>query len=200
MELETFYAFVNSPQLLPFLKETWTIPAGLCFLFFYGMSRFNTPFYTIELPVDEGINIRLITQTAPKLTTMRSRYRVYVVLYAILLQLTFITLVFFYPTINDALSAGKITAPNLTGPLQHRAFIALFLLTGVLTSFPGLNKLNDWLLKELHKRALIPSESQHLARRLYQSEFNPTQAVFTNVRDRSLDAGHRQGCRWQVKG
>jgi hypothetical protein len=95
----------------------------------------------------------------------------------------FLALVFIYPTIKDAATAGHIAAPNLTGPLQQRVFVALFLLTGVLTSFPVLNRADKWLLGELHKRALIPDESRYLARRLYQSDFKSTPEIFSKVHE-----------------
>jgi hypothetical protein len=183
MELVSFQDSETIQQLLAIAKNGWTVPVGMGFLYFYGLSRFNSPSYAIELPVDEGTSIRLITQTPPKLTTTRSRYRLYATSYIIILIIAFLALVFLYPTVKDAAIAGHIAAPNLTGPLQQRVFIALFLLTGVLTSFPVLNKADKWLLGELHKRALIPDESRYLARRLYQSEFKPTPEIFSNVRE-----------------
>jgi hypothetical protein len=182
MGLETVFELPTAEQSWQVVKETWTVPAGVIFLYVYGLSHFNTPFYTIEVPSEDGTSIRLITQTPPKLTTTRARYHLYASSYAFILQVVFLVFIFSYPTISDALSVRDITAPNLSGPLQHRVFIALFLITGVLTSFPLLNRADKWLLEELHRRALIPDESRHLAKRLYQSEFTPTEDVFASVR------------------
>ena len=53
-------------QLIPVLKDDWTVPVGMVFVCFYGLSRFNSPSYIIELPVSEGTSIRLITQNSTK--------------------------------------------------------------------------------------------------------------------------------------
>ena len=67
MEPTTFHDSEIIQQLLAVLKDGWTVPVGMCFVYFYGVSRFNSPSYTIELPVDDGASIRLITQAPPKL-------------------------------------------------------------------------------------------------------------------------------------
>lgn len=147
------------------------------------MSHFNTPTYSLELSVADGSSVRLITPTPPKFTTTRSKYNRYALFYTGILEIAFICLIFLYPTIVDAVKLAGLTAPNISGPLEHRTLMALFLLTGVLSSFPIVSKIDSWLLEKLHKGAFIPDESSYLAGKLYESDFIPRADVFSEVRD-----------------
>ncbi len=74
--------------------------------------------------------------------------------------------------------------PDLTQTsLEKRALFGLFILTGLLPSFPVVNQIDAWLLSSLHKAAFIPDDSRYLARKLYNSPFSPAQHVFSTVRD-----------------
>lgn len=177
------YALLSSDGVKALLREAWTVPAGLLFLCFYGLSHFNTPAYSLELSVHDGTSVRLISQTPPKFTTTRSQYHRYAFSYIFILWISFIVLIFFYPTVVDAITFTGLTVPNFSGPLEHRTLMALFILTGVLSSFPIVNTADTWLIEKLHKAAFIPDESRYLAGKLYESEFIPRDDVFAEVRD-----------------
>ena len=181
--LNSIYAFLSSGSVNTLVWEAWTVPAGLLFLWFYGLSHFNSPPYSLELSAHDGTSVRLITQAPPKFTTTRSQYQRYALLYIIVLWISFIVMIFFYPTVADAITFAGLTAPNLSGPLEHRTLMALFILTGVLSSFPIVSTADSWLIEKLHKAAFIPDESRYLAGKLYESEFIPRDDVFSEVRD-----------------
>jgi hypothetical protein len=66
--------------------------------------------------------------------------------------------------------------------LQHKVLIALFALTGLLSSFPGFKDIDGWLLQTLHRAAFIPDDARILAEKLYEAPFSPPPAALAGVR------------------
>jgi hypothetical protein len=176
MEIQNALALLNSEESLKTLANIWTVPAAMIFLYFYGRSHFNTPQYSLELSV--GGPARLLTQTPPIFTTRRTRYNSYAHRYILILECAFLVFLFAHSVIEDAAAVGKIQLPDLTNqPLHYRVVLALFVLTGLLSSFPVLNQIDAWLFDTLHKRAYIPDDAKHLAEKLYNCNFSPPRSL-----------------------
>jgi len=176
-----------SATTVSILSNCWSVPAGVVLLYFYGKLHFNTPTYPIEMVVSAGgvltDKVRLIAQAPPKFTTRRSRYNSYAWRYIALLELSFVFIIFCYTIINDIARAEHVVVPDLTSEsLEYRSIFALLVLTGVLSSFPGLKQLDFWILSSLHRAAFIPDDVRDFAGRLCQSRFEPPRAVKTAVR------------------
>ena len=176
-----------SATTVSILSNCWSVPAGVVLLYFYGKLHFNTPTYPIEMVVSAGgvltDKVRLIAQAPPKFTTRRSRYNSYAWRYIALLELSFVFIIFCYTIINDIARAEHVVVPDLTSEsLEYRSIFALMVLTGVLSSFPGLKQLDFWILSSLHRAAFIPDDVRDFAGRLCQSRFEPPLAVKTAVR------------------
>jgi hypothetical protein len=159
----------------------WIIAAGMLALYFYGQTRFNSLEYAIDFagrgePGDLAGG-RLITPAPPIFTTSRGRYIRFALYYVGILEAAFIAIVFFSSLVADAsnlLTGGELTLPTAADPLQHRALFALFVLTGLLSSVPGLKDVDGWMLRKLHKAAYIPDDARILAESLYDAPFSPT--------------------------
>jgi hypothetical protein len=179
--------------ILDIVRVYWIVPAGMLALYFYGKFHFNTPEYLLDLgnsaspATRAGPGARLITPAPPIFTASRSRYNRYARRYVMILEAAFIVLIFFSGLLSGLLSdaSGFITnfdlsaiIPSSADTLQKRAISALFALTGLLSSFPGFKEIDNWLLRALHNKALIPEEVRNLAEKLYDSPFSaPTASV-----------------------
>jgi hypothetical protein len=168
-----------SATTVSILSNCWSVPAGVVLLYFYGKLHFNTPTYPIEMVVSAGgvltDKVRLIAQAPPKFTTRRSRYNSYAWRYIALLELSFVFIIFCYTIINDIARAEHVVVPDLTSEsLEYRSIFALLVLTGVLSSFPGLKQLDFWILSSLHRAAFIPDDVRDFAGRLCQSSRIPS--------------------------
>jgi hypothetical protein len=183
----------------------WIIPAGMLALYFYGKFHFNTPEYLLDLgnsaspATTAGLGARLITPAPPIFTASRGRYNRYARRYVVILEAAFIALVFFSSFLSGLVSDASglntsfdlsVIIPSSADSLQKRAILALFALTGLLSSFPGFKEIDNWLLRALHKAAFIPDEVRILAETLYGSPFSaPTvsvAAVTSNLSMRDL--------------
>jgi hypothetical protein len=178
---------IVSDTTVTILSNCWTVPAGIVALYFYGRLHFNSPTYPIELIVSNGRSgndrARLITQAPPIFTTRRSRYNSYALRYIGVLELSFIVMVFGYPIIRDIARADGLTLPDLTNEsVQYRSIFALFLLTGLLSSFPGFKQIDFWLLSTLHRAAFIPDDVRNFASKLCQSKYTPSPNAIAVVR------------------
>jgi hypothetical protein len=119
--------------------------------------------YPIEMVVSAGgtltDKVRLMAQAPPKFTTRRARYNSYAWRYVAILELSFIIIIFCDTIVNDIARAEHIAVPDLTTEsLEYRSIFALLVLTGVLSSFPGLKQLDFWVLSALHRAAFIPDD------------------------------------------
>ena len=176
-----------SDTTLAIVSNVWTVPAGILFLFLYGRLHFNTPTYPLELLAQStgtlGDKARLPTQAPPMFTTQRSRYNSYSLRYIAILEIAFIIIVFGATVLRDIGRADGLTLPDFSKDLlQYRSIWALFLLTGLLSSFPGLKNIDLWLLTNLHRAALIPDDVRHYASTLFQAGYIPPQSASANVR------------------
>jgi hypothetical protein len=172
MSVNEIISLVNSDATWSAIKTGWTVPAGMVVLYFYGRSHFNTPAYSLDLTINT--RVRLITPAPPMFTTRRSRYNSYANRYVLVLEAAFLVIIFLYSMIQDIARAGEVQIPDLTGePLQYRVIFALFVLTGLLSSFPALKQIDVWLLERLHRAAFIPGDVRDLAAKLYNSTFVP---------------------------
>jgi hypothetical protein len=177
---------VFSESNLSIIDNAWSIPAGIIIIYVYGRLHFNTPAYPIEMTVSSEASLtdtaRLITQAPPIYTTFRQRYNSYALRYIGLLQLAFLVCVFWYSIVKDISRAEDIAIPDLTKEsLQYRSVFALFLLIGLLPSFPALKEVDSWLLSSLHRLAYIPDEAKLFAERLYESELKSSPGIMAEV-------------------
>jgi hypothetical protein len=180
---------VTWTDVLQVMQVYWIIAAGMLALYFYGQTRFNSLEYAIDFagsgePGDVAGG-RLITPAPPIFTTSRARYIRFALYYVAILEAGFIALVFFSSVVADAenlLTGGELTLPTAADPLQHRALLALFVLTGLLSSVPGLKDVDAWLLRKLHKAAYIPDDARILAESLYDAPFSPSAETLAAVR------------------
>lgn len=162
MDISSLVQEVNSlsqgrnPQQLA--TDSFIVLMGMLFLCFYGMAHFNTPEYRLST-LKASDNPGLLTLAPPKYTTTRSRFRRYAWWYVLILQCFFVVIVVF-PTlfVEAAAEAEPATigalSKFLNEPLFSRAIGALFLLTGLVPSIPGLKSVDTWLLAKLHAAAL----------------------------------------------
>lgn len=172
MSVYDLISLLASDESRKVLANIWTVPVGMTFLYFYGLSHFNTPQYSLEL--SSGEPFRLITQTPPIFTTTRARYNNYAHRYVLILEVAFLVFLFAHSVIEDAATIGKIQLPNWADqPLHYRVVLALFVLTGLLSSFPIIKQIDAWLLDNLHKSAYIPDDAKNLAEKLYNCSFSP---------------------------
>jgi hypothetical protein len=165
-------------------------------LYFYGAFHFITLEYPIEsfggragaaTPVAGGsaapVAGRLITPAPPRFTTRRAHYNRYEWRYVFILETAFIIMILFPSILTDLNRLLHLQFPSLTGETwQYRSLWALFLLTGFLSSFPGIKEVDRWLLKSLHRAALIPDDVRIMAERLYHAPFSPADATRAEVR------------------
>jgi hypothetical protein len=98
----------------------------------------------------------------------------------LILEAAFLGLIFFPNLLSRLLSVAghaglridlSALVPAGTESIEYRALWALFLLTGLLSSFPGFKDIDNWLLRSLHRAALIPDEARVLAETLYEAPF-----------------------------
>jgi hypothetical protein len=183
------YFFGQSPaDFLAVAQTYWIIPAGLLALYFYGRFHFNSLEYAIDFGNSEGpaesIGARLLTPAPPIFTTSRTRYNSFARQHVLILGTAFLAMVFFPNVLAEAITllTGSQFSWSKSATLQHKAMVALFTLTGLLSSFPGFKDLDRWLLRKLHRAAFIPDEARMLADRLYNAEYSPSQAALTAVR------------------
>ena len=157
------------------------IPAGMLALYFYGISHFNTPEYRLVI-LQSPDSAALLTLAPPKYTTTRARFRRYARWYVLLLECAFLAFVFFpavFSIITQILFDMKM---DENGSLVSKAIFALFFLTGLLSSFPGIKELDAWILTKLHRTALIPDDARQLALRLFRTEYEPPKKTRDQVR------------------
>lgn len=179
---------ISPAQLLALAQIYWIVPAGMLALYFYGRFHFNSPEYAIDFGYRggpaESIGLRLITPTPPIFTTSRARYNRFARRYVAILELAFVGIVFFPSLLAEAISL-LTSAPFSFGDsltLQHKVLIALFALTGLLSSFPGFKDIDGWLLRTLHRAAFIPDDARILAEKLYEAPFSPPPTALAAVR------------------
>lgn len=181
MSIHELIAFISSDATWSAVRNGWTVPAGMVVLFFYGRSHFNTPSYSLDLTINS--RVRLITPAPPIFTTMRCRYNSYANRYVLILEAAFLAIIFLYSIIQDIAKADKLQIPDITGePLQYKVIFALFVLTGLLSSFPVLKQIDVWLLERLHRAAFIPGDVRDLATQLYNCAFVPNPNAIAVVR------------------
>jgi hypothetical protein len=155
------------------IQAFWIVPAGMVALYFYGRSHFNTPDYA--LGAQQGAPAgHLLTLAPPIFTTYRSQYNRYALTYVIILETVFLAFIFLTSVFTDMAAIMKLRLPELgTETVQFRALLALFCLTGLLSSFPGFKDLDAFILRKLHKAALIPDDARLLASHLFDAPFVP---------------------------
>jgi hypothetical protein len=176
VSIDDIVAFFYSDETRKIIENTWTVPIGMIVLYFYGRSHFNTPQYSLELSI--GSPIRLLTQTPPIFTTRRARYNSYANRYVLVLEVAFLLFLFAHSVIDDVAAVGEIKLPNFADePMHHRVVLALFVLTGLLSSFPVIKQVDAWLLDNLHRRAYIPDAAKDLAEKLRDCEFSAPPSV-----------------------
>jgi hypothetical protein len=179
---------ISAPDLLGWAQVYWIIPAGMLVLYFYGRFHFNSPEYAIDFGSRSGppesIGLRLITPAPPIFTTSRARYNRFARRYVAILELAFIAIVFFPNLVAEAISllTGSPFSWGDSVTLQHKVLIALFALTGLLSSFPGFKDIDGWLLRTLHRAAFIPDDVRILAEKLYEAPFSPPPVALAAVR------------------
>jgi hypothetical protein len=181
MSVNEIISLINSDATWSAVKTGWTVPVGMVVLYFYGRSHFNTPAYSLDLTINT--RVRLITPAPPMFTTRRSRYNSYANRYVLILEAAFLVIIFLYSMIQDIARVGEVQIPDLTGEtLQYKVIFALFVLTGLLSSFPALKQIDVWLLERLHRAAFIPGDVRDLAAKLYNSTFVPKPNAIAAVR------------------
>jgi hypothetical protein len=179
---------ISAAELMAWAQIYWIIPAGMLALHFYGRFHFNSPEYAIDFGSRSGpaesIGLRLITPAPPIFTTSRARYNRFARRYVAILELAFVAIVFFPNLVAEAISllTGSPFSWGDSVTLQHKVLIALFALTGLLSSFPGFKDIDGWLLRTLHRAAFIPDDARILAEKLYEAPFSPPPTALAAVR------------------
>lgn len=168
------------------VRNSWIVPVSMIALYFYGRSHFNQPGYPVESIIRPDAassdSVRLITPAPPIFTTRRGRYNLYAHWYILILEISFLAIILLYNVIPDIGRVLSTKLPSLQGEtLQFRAILALFALTGLLSSFPGFKDIDVWLLGKLHRAAFIPDDARFLAEKLCNSVFIPPRAVKETV-------------------
>lgn len=163
--------------------ESSLLAGSLLFLAYYAARRFNSEPITLDAqqrsvrlgkdprsPHAEILS-QLITQPLPLFTTTRDRYRRSMVDYVLGYLLVFLAIVY-GPTLlgSDLLKdVGEMTGIPISQfpvALGERILFALFLLTGVVNAIPAIRIWDEWFIKTLREKALIPTEVKLTARQL----------------------------------
>jgi hypothetical protein len=194
-------AITNVSVLMNQWQSYWVIPVGMLVLYFYGRVHFNTPSYPLIQQDENGRPLsdpgRLLSLAPPLFTTTRSRFNRYAWRYILLLEVVFLILLFLPSVISDAGRILDLKLPLIPSSesLQYRTLFALFLLTGLLSSFPLLKDLDGHILQKLHSAAYIPEDATRLAEVLREARFvanGPTrEEVQTGLTKRDLIAVSR---------
>ena len=197
---------ISAAELLAWAQIYWIIPAGMLALYFYGRFHFNSPEYAIDFGSRSGpaesIGLRLITPAPPIFTTSRARYNRFARRYVAILELAFVAIVFFPNLVAEAISL-LTASPFSWGDsvmLQHKVLIALFALTGLLSSFPGFKDIDGWLLRTLHRVAVVSESMPQLGVELKELFFEVLHAVFQHVGYSDGLRRWRSGVRLNVVG
>lgn len=184
-------AWTNMLGLKSLAVDFWIIPIGMLALFFYGRFHFNTPDYALsgnpgvaagglirDLPM-----ARLRGLAPPIYTTTRARYRRYVLRYVAILEAGFVIAIAAPELVTYAiqLKAGNNAGFTMPKDVDQRAIWALFVLTGFLSSFPLVKELDSWLLKQLHKNAIIPDGAEMTAETLFDADYKPRPEIAEEV-------------------
>jgi hypothetical protein len=179
---------ISAAELLAWTQIYWIIPAGMLALYFYGRFHFNSPEYAIDFGArnssDEVPGPRLIAMAPPIFTTSRERYNRFARRYVAILEAAFLAIVFFPDLVAEGISllTGAPFSFGDSVTLQHKVLIALFALTGLLSSFPGFKDVDGWLLQTLHRAAFIPDDVRMLSEKLFEVPFSPSPAALAAVR------------------
>jgi hypothetical protein len=186
------------------VQAYWVIPGGMIALYFYGIFHFNSPTYILDLGSSlnyseiPGYGARLLTPAPPIYTASRKRFNKYARRYVLILETAFVMIIFFSSLTSEVVrilneargevktefNIANLLLPSEVQTLQHRAILALFMLTGLLSSFPGFKDIDNWLLGALHKAAYIPDEVRELARTLRNAPFSVPPSSIVSLREK----------------
>jgi hypothetical protein len=160
----------------------WIIPAGMIALYFYGRAHFNTPDYV--LGAQQGATAgNLLTLAPPIFTTYRSQFNRFALWYVVILEAVFLAFIFLPSVFTDIGAVMRFQFPVLgSDTVQFRAVLALFCLSGLLSSFPGFKDLDAFILRKLHQAALIPDDARLLAASLFDAPFVPHREAAATVK------------------
>lgn len=172
--------------------DYWIIGIGLVTLYFWGRYHFNTPNYALGGNADTGDRSSSIDPTISKInglvppmyTTTISQYWRYMFRYILILQIVFILVTFsreFTSVIGQYVGGSNFKAEHVPAAMRERAVWALFLLTGLLTSFPVLKQLDGFILRTLHKSANVPDGVENTAQYLLEAKYKPSQAISDDI-------------------
>ena len=175
-------------QLFEALKSYWIIPAGMVALYYYGWYHFNTPDFdlTEKEKNSDSVYGRLLTLAPPIFTTARSRFNRFARRYVLILEVAFLVITLLPGVVLAAAEAARV--PDFSSlfnadSVQQRAFVALFALTGLLSSFPIFKEIDAWILGGLHRMAQIPDDARIMALTLKEAQFVPSPESKNVVRE-----------------
>ncbi len=176
---------LTAQQVNAAIATYWLIPAGAVALYFYGNFHFNTPDYRLVI-LQNPEKPSLLTLAPPKFTTSRSRFRRYALRYVLILEALFLSYVFLT---NEYLYSAElfhldslVKDMQASASVEYRALTALFVLTGLLSSFPLFKDIDAWVLRWLHQMALIPDDAKLMAQRLFDVKYRPPKRTRDEVR------------------
>ncbi|MFQ5466776.1 MAG: hypothetical protein ACE5DS_01455, partial [Kiloniellaceae bacterium] len=174
------------------LEQYWLVPVGVVVLFIYGLVHFNTPDYPLTSEQDRSDSENEIllpkdhplaqphTLAPPIYTTLRGRYLRQAAIYVGGLELAFLVVNLFPDLVAKGFALQGILG-MVPENAQERAIWTLFVLMGMLPSFPGIRRADRLILAYLHKRAVIPTEASQHASKLFEASFHPEQGVVDDV-------------------
>jgi hypothetical protein len=181
MNLQQFITHMDPQIVRDWIEKFWIVPVGMVTLYFYGRAHFNTPDYPLGA---HGAGTRnLLTLAPPIFTTYRSQFNRFALWYILILETAFVAFIFLTSVFSDIAAIMKFQFPALSSDVvQFRALLALFTLTGLLSSFPGFKDLDSFILRKLHHAALIPDDARLLATQLFEMPFVPHPEAVTVVK------------------
>ncbi|TFZ56583.1 hypothetical protein E4V01_18610 [Methylorubrum sp. Q1] len=202
---------IEIPWFQNAIENYWIVIVGVLALFFYGRHHFNTPNYALSGNIDAATrslvadpSIAKISGLAPPIyTTTRSQYQRHMIRYVAILQLAFMTITFSPELAKSVFLLGgpaKAEPIHVPEAVRERAIWALFILTGLLTSFPAFREIDGFLLRTLHKSANVPTGVENTAQYLFEAKYKPSQPIgddiFAGIRThhfREVIAGREEG-------
>jgi len=156
-------------------------------LYYYGWYHFNTPDFDLSDKEKNSDSVygRLLTLAPPIFTTARSRFNRFARRYVLILEVVFLVITLLPGVVLAAAQAAHV--PDLASlfnanSVQQRAFVALFALTGLLSSFPIFKEIDAWILGGLHRMAQIPDDARVMAWTLREAQFVPSPESKREVR------------------
>jgi hypothetical protein len=171
------------------ISQYWLLAVGAIIVFFFAKTHFNSPDYALSRHKLDSVTVilpknspaaRLRTPAPPIFTTPRDRYRRAEWTYIVVIEAAFLFLSFFPDLLANIPGFEKLASVS-GASLNTHIVAATLLVTGFLTSFPGVREADKWVVKFLHDSASIPDDSEQTAGELFKAHYKPDPDILATI-------------------